>query len=102
MYEMCIRDRYVQEFGIGEELLCYDQNGSVYAIEMRDNPIFTQLDSIETEGLFLAVRPLRPNDRTAWQKNNYENGLAMARYIISGGTAAVSYTHLISTKLFLS
>lgn len=78
---------YVQEFGIDESLLRYDESGNVYAIEMRDNPIFTELESIETEGLFLAVRPMRPNDRTAWQKDNYENGLEMARYIISGGTA---------------
>lgn len=78
--------QYVQEFGIGEELLRYDGAGNVFAIEMKENPIFTQLDSIRTEGLYLAVRPMRPNDRTTWQKDNYENGLAMARYIISGGT----------------
>lgn len=78
---------YVQEFGIDESLLRYDANGNPYAIEMRDNPIFTDLESVKTEGLFLAVRPLRANDQTTWQQDNYENGLAMARYIISGGTA---------------
>lgn len=78
---------YVQEFGIDESLLRYDASGKPYAIEMRDNPIFTELESIKTEGLFLAVRPLRANDQTTWQQDNYENGLAMARYIISGGIA---------------
>lgn len=76
---------YANEFGIDESLLKRYDDGSVYAIEMSQNPIFTQLESIKTEGLYLALRPLRPNDKTQWQADNYENGIQMARYIISGG-----------------
>ena len=77
----------VQEFGIDESLVKRYDDGTAYAIEMRDNPLFKSLESIDTEGLYLAVRPLRPNDKSKWQKENYENGLSMARYLISGGTA---------------
>ena len=35
--------QYVQEFGIGEELLRYDGAGNVFAIEMKENPILPSL-----------------------------------------------------------
>lgn len=80
--------QYVQEFGIKEELLKRYDDGSVYAIEMKENPIFSQLDSIETEGLYLLVRPPRDNEASGRKKEYYDNGLEMARYIISGGANA--------------
>lgn len=80
---------YAAEFNIDESLLRYDENGAVYAIEMRGNPIFTQIETVDAQGLYLTVRPVRPNDRSSWQQDNYKNGLKMARYIISGGSAAL-------------
>ncbi len=77
---------YVNEFGIDESLLKRYDDGSVYAICMSGNPIFTNLENADEDDLYLAVRPLRPNDKSDWQMKNYEQGIRMARYIISGGT----------------
>lgn len=85
-YGFCDLSEYVKKFNIDESLLKRYDDGSVYAVEMSENPIFTKLESIQTKGLYLVVRPLRENDKSDWQKKNYENGLQMAEYILSGGT----------------
>lgn len=85
-YGFCDLSEYVKKFDIDESLLKRYDDGSVYAVEMSKNPIFTKLESIQTKGLYLVVRPLRENDKSDWQKKNYENGLQMAEYILSGGT----------------
>lgn len=85
-YGFCDLSEYVNEFNIDESLLKRYEDGTVYAVEMSQNPMFTELESIETKGLYLIVRPLRPNDKSSWQKANYDNGIQMARYILSGGT----------------
>lgn len=85
-YGFCDLSEYVKKFDIDESLLKRYDDGSVYAVEMSENPIFTKLESIQTKGLYLVVRPLRKNDKSDWQKKNYENGLQMAEYILSGGT----------------
>lgn len=77
---------YVNEFGIDESFLKRYDDGRVYAVCMSGNPIFTELESAEADSLYLAVRPMRDNDTSEWQKKNYEQGIRMARYIISGGT----------------
>lgn len=77
---------YTNEFSVDESLLKRYDDGSVYAVNMSQNPIFTQIEGMNAENLYLAVRPLRANDKTSWQKKNHENGVQMARYIISGGS----------------
>ncbi len=77
---------YTDEFSIDESLLKRYDDGSVYAVKLSQNPIFTQIDGMNAENLYMAVRPLRPNDKSNWQKKNHENGVQMARYIISGGS----------------
>lgn len=78
--------KYVEEFNVDESLLKRYDDGRVYAIQMSANPVFTKLEDIDTTKLYLTVRPLRPNEKGKWQKKNYENGVRMARYIISGAT----------------
>lgn len=77
---------YVNEFGIDESMLKRYDDGRVYAIRMSGNPVFADLEGTNEDNMYLAVRPLRENDKSEWQKANYEHGLRMARYIISGGT----------------
>lgn len=77
---------YAEEFSVDESLLKRYDDGSVYAVNMSQNPIFTQIEGVNAENMYLAVRPLRTNDKTDWQKNNHANGVQMARYIISGGS----------------
>ncbi len=77
---------YVNEFSIDESLVKRYEDGKAYAINLSQNPIFTQVEGMNAEKLYLAVRPLRANDKTNWQKKNHENGVNMARYIISGGS----------------
>lgn len=78
---------YVNEFNVPEEYVKRYEDGSIYAVKLSGNPIFTGLEHTNDDDLYLAVRPLRANDKSDWQKRNYEHGLKMARYIISGGTA---------------
>lgn len=84
-YGFCDLGEYAKEFSIDESLLKRYDDGSVYAINMGQNPIFTQFENVDADDLYLCVRPLRGNEKAKWQKANHENGLAMARYIISGG-----------------
>ena len=79
---------YVKEFNIDESMLKRYDDGRVYAVCMSGNPIFTKLENADEDDLYLAIRPLRENDKSEWQKKNYEHGTRMARYIISGGTVA--------------
>lgn len=81
-------NEWAEKYRIDESNLKRYEDGRVYAINLRGNPLFEQIEEIKTDGLYLAVRPLRENDRTDWQRENYENGLNMAEYIISGGTSA--------------
>lgn len=76
---------WAEKYNIDESLLKRYDDGRVYAISMAQNPILNSVEGINTEGLYLAVRPLRDNDKTDWHKKNHQNGLVMAEYIISGG-----------------
>lgn len=77
-----------QKYQIPEEKLKRYEDGRVYAVNLGGNAIFEQIDKLNAEELYLAVRPLRENDRTDWQKKNHANGVAMAEYLISGGQIA--------------
>lgn len=77
-----------EKYQIPEEQLKRYEDGRVYAVNLAGNPVFEQVEDLKTEDLYLAVRPLRENDRTDWQKKNHENGVFMAEYLLSGGTAA--------------
>ncbi len=72
-------------YGIDQSLLKRGANGHVYAMELKSNRFFTEIEGIVPDGLYMAVRPMRENDKSAWQKANYQNGRQMAEYIISQG-----------------
>lgn len=76
---------YAKKYEVDEELLKRYDDGTVYAIQMGQNPIFTKFDTIKADELYMVVRPMRENDKSKWQQQNYNHGLEMAQYIISGG-----------------
>ena len=86
-HEMQDLSPYVEKFNIPEHLVKRTEDGSVYAISLSENPIFTEMEGVDATNIYMLVRPIREGaDNSEYKKQLHANGLEMAQHILSGGT----------------
>lgn len=74
---------YVDKYRIPSDMVLMDEaRGYPYAINLTGNKILEDLE-IETEELYLVLRPMRDNENKKMDALLYENSLEMAEYILS-------------------